>query len=476
MKQRQALKIQQKKGTRLNAIRKLKKYATAKGRKPSSVKKNIFVTKADKFINSVLAAKEIDQYCQHYLVGSSSVLAFLKGTHSFTKAHSYINTTMEARVIGISGEEAFKRSNAEIIKFHPFMISRQNPWICATPDFLVVKEGLRMTVEVKTFTDMGVAAAFFMNIPKRTLVQVWIGMELMGVQDGRIYIYVTDKVARMTTLYGVVKLKRSATFFNQSLWTISCFQYVRFLNEYLEEHEVTPSEDYFDTLALRLVSRFDKSTFQEAEKDKLPRRHYLERPLRIECPFFQKTINDEHIQKESWVPFQKLFASLRFTNTSKKSKKIILNGESRNEILQDIQSKLSQEVRDKLSYLIVQSQKRESTSKLLTRDVKEKVQRTQAPLKQRKEETMDQKMTRLEEELMMAKIEMAQAKTRIRELSEKVSKLQSKKESAKKAQSRRTRNIRIYQLQLKTGKETDKKTTTTQRGTCATKSRRTHDN
>lgn len=447
MKEPKKRKIFQKRAKRLNAIRKLKRLAKERSKKPSSVSKDIFVKKSDKFMNMVLAAKEIEGYCPHFLVGSSSVLSFLQGGHSYKNAHSYMFTTIEARFIGQAGEEAFKRTRPQIVQFHPFVISRQNPWICATPDFLVLKDGVKMLVEVKTFSDISDAINFFKTIPKRTIIQVWLGMELLGVQDGRIQIYVLDKVARIVTLCGVIKLKRTATFFNRYLWAVSCLQYVRFLDEYLQEQGVTPCADYFDTLALRLVSRFDGKIFQEAETGNLPRKYSIERPLQFHCPYFEGTVKDEDLNNQIRPPFPQLFAPFRFTSTSKKVHNEILDEEARTEIVQLVQNKLSHADKEKIDDLILKSQGKGTTTKLLSSKMKEKLTNIEIRSQKTKEKTIEDKLHTFEEEMKKMKAELTATKAQNEELLEMFAQLQKKKQSAKRSQSRRTRKTRLRKLQ-----------------------------
>ena len=304
-------------GIRMIAIRKMKSEAKKKGKKPSSIRKNVFELKADQFMNKVLARKEIDDFCPHFLIGSSSAFTFLQGKHTFRRAHSFIETSMDAKFIGALGEEAFKQKNQNIMEMHPFTIGVQNPWFCATPDFLVVTNGEKKMVEVKTYSDPVATAAFFSNVPLRTVIQVWLGFELLGLREGIIQMYISDKIARRVTLYGCIHLKRTATLFSQQFWQISCFRYVEFLKEYLENHDITPSEDYFDTIFLRLISRFNLDAFKEAETSDQSLPYTLHRPLRMTCHIFETTVVSKGKEENERLPyknFSKISNSLTHRN------------------------------------------------------------------------------------------------------------------------------------------------------------------
>lgn len=198
-------------------------------------------------------------------------------------------------------------------------------------------------------------------------------MELLGIQNGLIYIYILDKLARVVTLYGTVKLVRTASLFSQYLWAVSSFQYVRFFDEYLGEHNITPLENYFDTMSLRLVSRFNQTSFEKEEKGDSNPKYYIDRPLKLHCQYFEGSVQEDDKKAEPQVAYPKLFANFRFINTSKLTREEKLDGEARSGIIQGIDSNLSKSDKEKLAELITKSQEKAKTTKFMTIQMKEKI-------------------------------------------------------------------------------------------------------
>ena len=134
------------KGLRMDRISKVKKESKKKGVKPSSIKKNVFEMKCEAFLRDLIRKRSPKNFCPHFLIGSSS---FLQGSYSFSRAHGFLNTNPDARIVGLAGEIGFKKIAQNIMHIHPLGISSKNPWVASSADF-IFKEGPILAAEIKT--------------------------------------------------------------------------------------------------------------------------------------------------------------------------------------------------------------------------------------------------------------------------------------------------------------------------------------
>lgn len=157
--------------------------------------------------------------CPHYLVGSSVIISLLKGEYNFSRAHSYLKTTIARKkgslAEGVAAKYLKERASC--------MASNILPFISATPDFIADDR----IIEVKSST---VGA-----MTKRSIMQVLVSMEIFGVSTAELHCFKTRRTEnyhddpKTTRLIKIIGIKKTATIFTPEFIAQACEGYVRFL-------------------------------------------------------------------------------------------------------------------------------------------------------------------------------------------------------------------------------------------------------
>lgn len=122
--------------------------------------------------------------CVHLLIGSSSVFRLLKGDCDFSLVHrKYLSNN--ARQLGKHAEKAFLNSGAKIKEVQPCSRSSKYPFLCTTGDYIIYENRKRVYVEIKS-TQNGREAVY---ASKHNITQIWVTMELLKCQFGKLVIY-----------------------------------------------------------------------------------------------------------------------------------------------------------------------------------------------------------------------------------------------------------------------------------------------
>jgi hypothetical protein len=389
---------------RMTAVRQLKKAAVEKGRKPSSVKRDVIETRCDAIIEAVVMRQPIRNGCPHLLVGSSLFWKFLGGGYDVTLAHSYFRTPIKNRITGMSGEVATRRTLKGKARDHQFVISRLAPWACATPDFITEKDGQYQTVEVKTFSKVRAATAFFRKMPDRTVVQVWLSMEFANLHRGTVRVYWKSAKAKTVTLIGVIHVLRSASFFSQALYTLSALRWVDFMEEYFREHQLDPVRDYLNTAILNLARRFPSKPEKEdpEEQDQLSALRFDVRPPVRECTkFLGSQLAEEGVRTETKV-HPGYFSSWKFVSRSKLTSSVNLDEGRRDKLELSLLTGISRLVFKRLKDILEKLEVRSSTTQLMTKA-------EQAHLEAVAERPSSAEVERLKAELAATQLKLADA-------------------------------------------------------------------
>lgn len=451
----------QKRGVRLAANNKAKKIAKTKGQKPSSVKKDHHEKKAETFLKAMIKAKVPSDMCPHHLIGSSSVFAFLQGRHSFKKAHAAMRTTPEARIVGAAGEESYLRKAKNITKMHPFAIGREQPWICASPDFLLFKSDKNHIVEVKTFSNDAAAASCFCNTDNRTVVQLWLSMELFGCQRGELRVYTVDQIARRCTLFGVVKLERQVPFLDKTLAAISCLQYSRFVDEYLEMQNITPPQNYFNLLAKRLHDRQNSRLVGPNLGKEKEARHPIRRTFKLTCPFFDESVVGDRVEFTEMIPYKELFSNFTWVCRSQKSRVLRFDDEARSDILKAVLANLSRDDLGQLEALMSNASQVKTTDQFRSEKSTKFVNKIEALHQKTKEEILQEKVMILEEQNRLAVETNNRLEGLITAQKAQISKLAKTKRSEKNAKRRRAERSQKQQAVIQDNDNKASETTAT---------------
>ena len=209
MRKSSKTKMYELKARRTRGIVKMRKKLRAKGDRPSKITKSHFESICDRFISTIIAKNCPENFCPHFLIGSSNTHCFLTGGYGFSKAHCVFKTPFENKITGQAGEEGFIRTKADIMFKHPFAIHPIIPWHVATGDFIVYEKGNNVCVEIKTFTKIKDCQAFYDCLPKRALFQIWLQMDILDMKQGKIVIYHLDRVSKVVKLFATILIERS---------------------------------------------------------------------------------------------------------------------------------------------------------------------------------------------------------------------------------------------------------------------------
>lgn len=408
----------QRQAHRMVELRKLKDTAELKGRKRSTVRKDAIECKYDKFIRKVLGRKEIEGYCRHFMIGSSMFWDCLRNGFSMHQAHRIIRTDPDSRITGAAGEEEFRQASKQIAQIHPFAISRQVPWVCATPDFLVIDEQGPKICEVKSFLKPKDALSFFYTVPRRTIIQTWLSMELMGIRRGEIRVNTVDRIAKVITLIGVIELRRTATLFDRSIYMLSVMRWVEFLEEYFEWQGMHPLDGYIQKMMVRLAMRYSeeerKAADREDGEDSLEYLEYRRPP--IDCAYVNSSLEFEKTGAKEFKVNRDLFKNYKFIRQSEKVRSILFDRELRREISHELLTNLYQNDKLRLDKLLEEVATFASTTMLLTEKEKEELKKVEKTHPESKVETLLKRLDEKERELIEAKATIVTQTQRISEL------------------------------------------------------------
>ena len=237
----------------------------------------------------LLSRKQFVSYmCPHDHIGASLVLTLLKGNLSLSRQHSYMNTPFEKRVLGSKGETAFRTKNT-IYLDHPFGISTQIPFICATPDFIIKNENEFVLVEVKTHSSLENAKAMFTSLPIETMMQVWIASDIFKINKIKLVIYfVTQK--SVVNLFGTIFITKKINFFDdEELCQLVFARYMEYMKFYLKFNKIE-SQHTFEKLRNRVIN----SNKPSKSDNKHIKRLVLNWPIKDTCK------NEFHIDKPAF--------------------------------------------------------------------------------------------------------------------------------------------------------------------------------
>lgn len=334
---------------RMVAIRLERTQKRKENQRPSKVKPDTFDSIAEKFINILLRKRIAASACSHYLIGGSNLHSFMLGVYNMKQAHAMFYTSAENKVTGQAGEDSFIRSHPSIKIKHPFGIFKCIPWLCATGDYVVQEFGTNVIVEIKTFEDVAKAKYFYNNIDQRAIIQLWIQLEVFGVNYGRIVVYYLDRNSKAIFRVGIINFEKRTTLFTKDFVILSAIRYIDFLREYFDRIKVYPSDNYFQTLCLRLAHNGLVSILNEKETSDNDYVRAIKRRLITTCQYLED--NSFHVgpnQNEVFVKYEQMFIGHKFVNRSRASKSVLLDKEFRQLFVNNVLNKINQVTRERI--------------------------------------------------------------------------------------------------------------------------------
>jgi hypothetical protein len=192
--------------TSLKRKKQIKKLADmSRNQAAKKIKKFKKITKPDKtwienHLKNIVQRKPIEYFCSHVLVGSSSFVRFLRGQFNIKKAHGFLHGSQNQKV-GLVGEQAFATFEDKYF-YQTFGISKRLPFLCTTADFIVKRKKI-LLIEVKTAKTIVSCETLFENTPIEYLFQIWITLEIFGLDQADLMIYHYDENAKKKNKYGM---------------------------------------------------------------------------------------------------------------------------------------------------------------------------------------------------------------------------------------------------------------------------------
>lgn len=153
-------------------------------------------------LNNLILRKQIDFKCEHVHVSSSTFLRFIRGNFNYRRAHGFLFARF-THGVGLAGEQAFAAVHDNFIH-HPFSVSKRLPFLCATPDFILKGKKLRL-VEIKTCTSLEDCKRLFDSPPLEYLFQIWISLEIFGLEEADLMVYFYSDQDKKLNRYGTKK-------------------------------------------------------------------------------------------------------------------------------------------------------------------------------------------------------------------------------------------------------------------------------
>ena len=191
---------------------------------------------AQEIINLIAKTGYIDTPCKHYLIGASTLEALARNDVTFASTHRKF-TTFAAMHHGKIAEKAFMdnylQHNTGKITQQPSFRSWRIPFLCSTGDFVIQEGEESVYVEIKSTKNQKDAE----NIPsnKRYLMQIWITMDILGINKGRLLVYLTDSspVPRVKKILDV-KITRSVELITSKTGKVLIDGYIVFLETFFK--------------------------------------------------------------------------------------------------------------------------------------------------------------------------------------------------------------------------------------------------
>ena len=209
--------------------------------------------KAKEIIDSIFEGTPVGLLCDHYLVGSSTLLDMQLNRVDIGIVHKKYSTFKDVKT-GQYAEMLFskeqKPKNSQV-----FTRCSLAPYLCATGDFEIFEEQRPVIVEIKSCLTKDVNN-YVKN--KRNLIQTLITMELRNVHKGYLILYSRSNTTPMCFRKEVIiTIIRKASYIRENFDSIVT-GYINFLETFLKTHEIsleTDDKKYFSFCAARALDQ-----------------------------------------------------------------------------------------------------------------------------------------------------------------------------------------------------------------------------
>lgn len=188
-------------------------------------------------INNFFANGTYEWVCPDLLVGSSSLHQFLIRGWNCIAAHKHMRSKQN-QFVGSVGECAAHNEFFPDYD-HPYGVLTKFKFVCATPDFIMMRRGEPVLVEVKTSKSVLSARQMFNKVSARIIIQIWVAMEIFHLRHAVLAIYSCglSQPRRYVKRYGVINIEKQFSLFDDRLTPCIVKTYATFFSEYLDKFE-----------------------------------------------------------------------------------------------------------------------------------------------------------------------------------------------------------------------------------------------
>lgn len=239
-------------------------------KKNLAVKKTKKIRKAIKKLKSkpireierIVNKKQMSLKCTHYLVGSSGFLRFYRDQYDLNRSHGSLRSGLNKKV-GTIGEHAFATTTNHFI-YQPFRIYNRIPFLCATPDFILLRPSL-VLIEIKTTENIETCKRLFEKTPSEYLLQILVSMEIFSLTNAELFVYFYEGESKFrncygyrkwVTLYGRVKIVKKVKLFTDEIVSKLIKKYVVFLKEFMGTQRVKMLRNDEEEIEILLLKCF----------------------------------------------------------------------------------------------------------------------------------------------------------------------------------------------------------------------------
>lgn len=181
-------------------------------------------------IDYVLKGAHSALNCPHVLIGSSMMYDLLQSKVAVWSTHSIVRN--QGLDKSDYAEDLYSKSGVKVDEINPKARSNIYPFLSTTADFIIIENGEKICVEVKSTRSLSKAKEVFSC--KKHLIQLWTNMDILNVKRGRLVAYhLIEKNKKLVgaTFLGQIDVEMTVSILRK-LSTIIESSYVTFLDTY----------------------------------------------------------------------------------------------------------------------------------------------------------------------------------------------------------------------------------------------------
>jgi hypothetical protein len=229
--------------------------------------------------------------CSHFLIGSSLVFKLLSGKLHIADTHKYLMTSNARRFGKIAENCAAEMFSGDFMK-HQVRVVPKLPFIVACPDFFF--ENKQKIIEIKSHHEKQKGI-------KMSILQTIIAMEAFEVSDGEIWFFKTNTEEQSTRLVSVIKLRKTASIFEETVCEEAILEYVNYLRILLETMNYSSSDEETARTISALIRYSKKKKFFPIIPPPLNQTEFCRRVLQFSQIKIPKILATPSMNDPIWI-------------------------------------------------------------------------------------------------------------------------------------------------------------------------------